>query len=334
MNNKNFSYYVTKFFSDYLPNHKGCSSNTIFSYRDSFSLFLTYCNECTNLDIDNLSFFDINTTLILNYLSWLENSRKATVSTRNQRLAAWKSFCKYVQFEAPEFYEICSSIRNITSKKGSKKSLNYLSIEATKILMQQPKKNDKQELRDFVILSLLYDSAARVTEIINLKVSNVLVNEQNIIQLLGKGNKTRVVPISKEVSNSLRKYINVFELGKDDILFFNKQKQKLTKEGISYILNKYIIRAKKEHSELYSKKISPHSLRHSKAMHLLESNVNLIYIRDFLGHTSVATTEIYAKANPEIRRKQIENASEKIIKKSRYTKKEKNNLENFLKTLS
>lgn len=333
MDNKNFSFYVTDFFSNFLPNHKGCSKNTIYSYRDSFSLFLIFCSEYKHINIDTLSFNNINVSLILDYVSWLEKERKASVSTRNQRLAAIKSFCKYVQLQAPEFYDICASIRKIEMEKGVHQAVNYLSVEATKILMQQPNIKEKQELRDLAILSLMYDSAARVGEIINLKVSNVLINGQNIVQLLGKGNKIRLTPITREVTNILNIYINIFNLQKDELLFFNKSHKKLTKEGISYILNKYISKAQKNHNDLFNKKITPHCLRHSKAMHMVENNVNLIYIRDFLGHVSVVTTEYYAKANPEIRRKQIESASENIIEKSKYSVEERNNLKAFLKEL-
>ena len=333
MYKKDFSYFVTKFFSDFLPNHKGYSHNTISSYKDSFLLFFKFCDEYKNINIDTLSFENLNTTLILESLSWLENERKVSVSTRNQRLASFKSFCKFVQLEAPEFYDMCASIRKIEMKKTTHKPLNYLSVEATKILMQQPNIQDKQELRDLALLALLYDSAARVSEITNMKVANVLLNGQNIVQLFGKGNKTRFVPITKEVAGILRNYITTFNLQNDDLLFFNKSYYKLTRKGVTYILNKYVLRARTSHQDLFNKKITPHCLRHSKAMHMVENNVNLIHIRDFLGHVSVATTEYYAKANPEIRRKQIENASENIIKESKYSVEEKSNLTEFLKQL-
>ena len=333
MYKKDFSYFVTKFFSDFLPNHKGYSQNTISSYKDSFLLFFKFCDEYKNINIDTLSFEILNTTLILEFLSWLENERKVSVSTRNQRLASFKSFCKFVQLEAPEFYDMCASIRKIEMKKTTHKPLNYLSVEATKILMQQPNIQDKQELRDLALLALLYDSAARVSEITNMKVANVLLNGQNIVQLFGKGNKTRFVPITKEVAGILRNYITTFNLQNDDLLFFNKSYYKLTRKGVTYILNKYVLRARTSHQDLFNKKITPHCLRHSKAMHMVENNVNLIHIRDFLGHVSVATTEYYAKANPEIRRKQIENASENIIKESKYSVEEKSNLTEFLKQL-
>ena len=262
---------------------------------------------------------------------WLETNRNSSIQTRNQRLAAWKSFCKYVEFEAPEFFEVCSSIRSIEPKKTAKESINYLSLNSIKILLKQPNVEIKKEFRDLAILSLLYDSGARVQELIDLSVCNLVLDSKARVFLTGKGNKTRIVPLSKEVTKILKKYIKLYGLKNEDILFSNKSNTKLTRQGIQYILKKYIERAKKEDSSLFNKNISNHSLRHSKAMHLLESGVNLIYIRDFLGHVSVITTEIYAKANPEIRRKQIEKASKKVVSKSKYSKKEKDELIKFLK---
>lgn len=328
---KDFSYYLTNFFKEYLPKHKNVSKNTILLYRDCFLLFFEFCNKEKNINIDTLSFNDIARNLILDFLLWLETNRNSSIQTRNQRLAAWKSFCKYVEFEAPEFFEVCSSIRSIEPKKTAKESINYLSLNSIKILLKQPNVEIKKEFRDLAILSLLYDSGARVQELIDLSVCNLVLDSKARVFLTGKGNKTRIVPLSKEVTKILKKYIKLYGLKNEDILFSNKSNTKLTRQGIQYILKKYIERAKKEDSSLFNKNISNHSLRHSKAMHLLESGVNLIYIRDFLGHVSVITTEIYAKANPEIRRKQIEKASKKVVSKSKYSKKEKDELIKFLK---
>lgn len=330
--NKDFSYYMTRFFSDYLPNHRNASKNTIALYRDCFVLFLQFCDKEKSINVDTISFKDISRNLILDFLSWLENERKNSIQTRNQRLAAWKSFCKYLQFEEPQYFELCNNIRDIEPKKYTKNTLEYLSVEAIKILLEQPNIALKQGFRDLAILSLLYDSGARVQELIDLKVSNLTLDGNPKIVITGKGNKTRVVPINKEVAKILKQYIKKFELKKSDILFTNKYGNKITRQGILYIIEKYTEKAKNVKQEMYKNlSISPHSFRHSKAMHLLENGVNLIYIRDFLGHVSVETTEIYAIANPEIRRKQIESASKTVIKKGRYSEKDKNDLLKFLK---
>lgn len=329
--NKDFSFYLTNFFNEFLPRHKNVSRNTILLYRDCFVLFLKFCEKERNINVDTISFDDISRELVLNFLSWIETNRKCSIQTRNQRLAAWKSFCKYVQFEDPKYFELCSNIRNIEPKKHNKVSMNYISSDGIRVLLKQPNMHYKNEFRDLAILSLLYDSGARVQELIGLNVSNLCLENNSKIYITGKGNKTRVVPLNKEMSKILKQYISKFKLRNTDILFMNKYGNRLTRKGVDYILNKYIERAKIQYPEYFKFKVSPHCLRHSKAMHLLEAGVNLIYIRDFLGHVSVATTEVYAKANPEIRRKQLEKASKNIIKKSRFSSKDKNALIKFLK---
>ena len=212
-----------------------------------------------------------------------------------------------------------------------KKTFDYLSVEAIKILLKQPRSDNIFELRDLALLTLMYHSACRVQEIIDLHVYNFRNNSTSTLCITGKGNKTRIIPLDEETVRILNKYIELYNLKNDDILFSNKVGNSLTRKGITYILKKYIDIAKLNNPELFCVNISPHGLRHSKAMHLLEAGVNLIYIRDFLGHESVSTTEIYAKANPEVRRKEIEKAPAFVITKSRFSNKNKNELLNFLK---
>ena len=149
--------------------------------------------------------------------------------------------------------------------------------------------------------------------------------------LHGKGNKTRIVPVDKSVINLLKEYINTYEIKPDEYLFFNSRRQKLTRKGIEYIVEKYFTIAKENNPELFPETFSPHCLRHSRAMHLLENGVNLIYIRDLLGHVSVTTTEIYSKANPEIKRKHIQEATKQLIDLEDYDIQEKDDLMEWLR---
>ena len=330
---KDFSFYLTNFFNEYMSNHKNFSKNTIMLYRDCFILFFRFCEESKNINVDTLTFSQISKELILEFLSWLEDINKSSIQTRNQRLAALKSFCKFVEFEAPEFYDVCSSIRSIEPKKYEKKSPSYLSIEAMKLLLQQPNADNKAELRDLALLSLMYDSGARVQEIIDLHISDLTLQNKLTLHVVGKGQKAREIPINKSTAKILKKYISLYGLMNSDHLFVNKYGNKLTRQGVLYILNKYITRARNQCSELFCNNITNHSCRHSKAMHLLEDGVNLIYIKDFLGHSSVSTTEMYARANPEIRRNEIEKASKTLITKSKFSENKKSGLLMFLKDL-
>ena len=160
-----------------------------------------------------------------------------------------------------------------------------------------PNTSTKHGIRDLAILTLLYDSGARVQELITLKICDINFNNKTL-DLYGKGRKNRTIPFIKTNNKNLEKYIKVYNINfnSNSLLFFNSKKESLTRMGITYIINKYVKIAKKKSPIEFQIKVTPHVFRHSKAMHLLESGVNLIYIRDFLGHESVTTTEIYAKA--------------------------------------
>ena len=183
-----------------------------------------------------------------------------------------------------------------------------------------------------MILTLLYETGARVSELINIKLEDITLNNTPYIILHGKGNKTRSVPISKDVSNILKTYLSRFSINnQNDYILKNRLNEKITRDGVQYIIDTYIEKAKEKYPNLYNKKITNHSFRHSKAMHLLEAGVNLVYIRDILGHKSITTTEVYAKTNPEIKRKAIEDNSQSIKVNDKYGIENKNDLLNWLK---
>lgn len=183
----------------------------------------------------------------------------------------------------------------------------------------------------------MYDTGARIQEIADLQVADIRAKAPSTIRLTGKGDKTRIIPLMPQPMSIIKQYMidyGLFHGAKAmNPLFFNKRNKKLTRAGLSYILNKYVDQAKAVNQGLFPAKMSAHVLRHSKAMHLLQSGVNLIYIRDFLGHSSVTTTEIYARSNPEIKRKAIEEASPKVLPKEKFSVKEKEDLCEWLKTI-
>jgi len=191
--------------------------------------------------------------------------------------------------------------------------------------------------RDLSIIALMYDTGARVQEIADLQVSDIRIKTPATIRLTGKGNKTRIIPLMPQTMDIVKGYMIDYELLDETKatkpLFSNRSSKKLTRAGLSYILNKYVVQARNVNRDLFPEKMSAHVLRHSKAMHLLQGGVNLIYIRDFLGHSSVTTTEIYAKSNPEIKRKAIEKASPKLLPKENFTAKEKEELSEWLKAV-
>lgn len=310
-----FAKYLTEFLSVYLPKQKNVSKNTIYSYRDTFKLLMHYC-QTKSLSAEKITLNDLSSELLLAFLSWLETERKCSIATRNQRLAALHSFFRYVQAEEPAGLFHFQKITAIPIKKAVKTVVEYLTPEAIKLLLLQPDKQSLRGRRDLTLISVLYDSGARVQELIDLKICDIVLQEPAIIILTGKGNKIRRVPLMKNTVSLLQSYLLENQLDKswknEYPLFTNSQHQKLTKEGVAYILAKYVICARKT-STLIPKKVHVHMLRHSKAMHLLQAGVNLIYIRDFLGHVDLKTTEIYAKADTETKRKAIENLYPDLI---------------------
>ena len=333
----NFAKYLSAYFLKYIPTRTGYSSNTIISYRDTFIVFLKYCNNELRIKPEKIDFSLINRNIIENFLSWLEYQKMYSISTRNQRLSALHAFFRYIQLQSPEYMELCNSILTIKSKKIPVTEINYLWIEGIKVLLSKPDIKLKAERRDLAVITLTYDTGARVQEIADLKVADIRIEVPATIRLTGKGNKTRIIPMMPQTMNIIKKYMADYalfdEIKESAPLFFNRKREKLTRAGLSYILNKYVEKARIYNKDLFPKKMSAHVLRHSKAMHLLQSGVNLIYIRDFLGHSSVTTTEIYAKSNPEIKRKAIEEASPNVLPKEKFSAKEKEDLFEWLKTM-
>ena len=311
-----FATYLTEFLTIYLPRQKNASKNTIASYRDTFKLLLRYCLEQKNIPVEKLNMSMLTHVIIADFLEWLEEERKCCIATRNQRLAAIHSFFRYAQYEEPSGILHFQKVIALPVKKAPKPSVPHLTPEAMKFLLSQPDRMTMKGRRNLTLLSVLYDSGCRVQELVDLRVRDVVLVNPAVLILTGKGNKVRRVPLMKNTLSLLQYYFQEHSLNndwkKDYPLFINKQHKKLTKEGIAYIISQYVGSARKLFASM-PEKVMPHMFRHSKAMHLLQAGVNLIYIRDFLGHENIKTTEIYAKCDSESKRKAIENAYPDLV---------------------
>jgi site-specific recombinase XerD len=331
MKNNDFSYHLTKYFSDYLPNQIAASENTIHSYRDTFVQLLEFYKKELHISPEKLNYTDFTSLRIEEFLHWLEKERNISTSTRNQRLAAIHAFFKYIQYRDFAGFEQCADVLSVPFKKTSTMPVNYMTLEEMQLLFSIPSQNEIMQLRDLAIMMVMYESGARVQEIIDLQPSHFRFTGIDQVELHGKGNKTRLVPINKKVASIVQVYIKRCDLNSASPLFVNRNGEKLTRAGIQYIINKYIGIAKIQRPDLFTRKITNHSFRHSKAMHLLESGVNLVYIRDFLGHTSVKTTEIYARSNPKIKEEQLRKNSASLGNLEKYDENEKEDLVCWLK---
>jgi site-specific recombinase XerD len=311
MKSTNFAKYLTDFMVKYLPDERGCSVNTIKAYRDAFALFLVFFRDTYDVNARKIDFKDITQERVIAYLDWLESSRGCGVATRNARLAAIHAFFHFLLYRSPDHLAEWQRILSVKVKKSPKPNVVYLAPDGIKLHLSQPDTSKVRGRRDLTLLSLMYECAGRVQEIADLVPARVHFGEPTTLRITGKGNKTRFVPISKNGAKLLKAYMeenNLLEARANEYpLFCNSRGDKLTRMGITAIVKKYAEMARKINPSIIPKGISPHVLRHSKAMMLQESGINLIYIRDFLGHESVITTEIYAR----ISNKQKCNAIEK-----------------------
>ena len=324
MQKTDLPYYVTNFFTMYLPGQKNLSKNTIASYAVTFKLFFTFCKDKKDIQPERLKLSMINEALITEFLDWLESDRNCSVTTRNQRLVSLHSFFRFILMKEPAYMDTFIRILKIPYKKTTKTVVPYLSEEQMKILLAQPDGKKWCGFRDKVMLSVLYDSGARVQELVDLRIKDVRTEAPAVITLHGKGDKIRQVPIMSSTAELLKNYLEKYKavtgIAKgDQPLFVNQKKQSLSRWGVTYVINKYVEKAKEDSGINVEFNVTPHVFRHSKAVHMVRAGINLIYIRDFLGHVDCCTTEIYARIDTETKRNAIEKACKDIFPKEKTT---------------
>ena len=297
--NKNLGYYIRDFLDNYLKLVRNFSRNTILSYRDTIKLFLIFNQEVNHLKTENMNLELLNKDNILSFLNWLENDRKCSMNTRNQRLACLKSFCRFILDQDPVNLEYIQNVFHIPFKKHTRKEIEFLSKEEMGDLLRKPDASSQTGRKALIILTLLYDAGLRISELINLKVEDIdLTNEIARIKVLkSKNNKSRQIPITENTKNLLKEFIK--EKDSNDYLIVSNKKDKYTPNGIKKIIKKY--------TDECNIHVTPHTFRHTKASHLVETNIPIIYIRDFLGHESIETTMIYAKINSKLKNEAIVN---------------------------
>jgi site-specific recombinase XerD len=307
-----FARHLTRFLGDYLPAHRNVSPNTVASYRDVFTLLLRYCKESHSLSPDRLRLDQLNVAIILEFLNHLETQRHCTCRTRNQRLAAIHAFFRFLQSEAPDHMVQCQQVLAIPFQRHERKAVAYLEAADLTTLLAQPDCATVQGRRHALLLRVLYDTGARVQEVIDLRVSDVRLDTPAQVRLTGKGRKTRVVPLMADTVRALEDHMREYRLQDpariDEPLFFNRQRQGLSRSGVRYLIAKYGRQAHQKQSSV-PEVISPHVLRHTKAMHLLQSGNDMTAIQGILGHADVKTCTIYASADLKMKRQALEKAA-------------------------
>lgn len=306
-----FAQALADFLFSYLPDQRGLSENTIASYSDAITLFLTFCECELHISREKITIEDLSVSLVEKYLNWLEIDRHCSVSTRNQRQAALNSFFKYLQYKNPGYIIVFQQIHSIPRKTNKIQTVNHLTQAGVKAILSSPDLNTREGRRDFAILSLMYEAAARVSEVATLCVGDIHFNHNgSAVHLMGKGGKPRMVPLTKDISSFLKRYIKSESAHRicsaEDPLFCNRMGQRITRAGIAYILKKYAQEVWETSPDLLPARVYPHILRHSRAMHWLEAGIDLVYIKDLLGHSELLTTEVYAKLDTEMKRKVLD----------------------------
>ena len=303
-----FSVHMTGFLTHYLAAQRNLSPNTVRAYRDAFTLLLRFCRDHRGIALERLCLKHIDVSLVEAFLDHLEGDRQASVRTLNHRLAALHSFFRYVQSEVPEHLLQCQRILAIPLRRHTRAIVGYLAKDDLARILAQPDLRRRAGRRDAVLLSALYDTGARVQELVDLTAGDVRLDPPAQVRLFGKGRKMRAVPLMDATSRILGDHLRENGLQRpeksEEPVFQNRQGGKLSRWGVRYILDKHV-RAARDADPGFTQPVTPHTLRHTKGMHLLQAGVSLEIIRDFLGHEGVTTTQIYARANLEMKRKAL-----------------------------
>lgn len=315
-NSTDFACLVTGFLTDYLPLQRCYSRNTVLSYRDTLKLFLRFLTECKGISPASFYIKDFKRELVIEFLEWYRKNG-ASISAANQRLAAIKAFASYAQFESIECIAPLQDVSGIKAKKAAPKEVSFLTVEQMSVLINFPDINSHTGFRHRMLLTLLYDSGCRVQELCDITMADVSLGSVSTVRLHGKGNKYRTVVISDETAILIRNYISRYRSNAvgTQPLITNRCHQKIDRDGIAYIVKKYADAVRKEDSS-FPEHVHCHTFRHSKAMHMLEAGINIIYIRDFLGHEDISTTMVYVRADNRLKNDAINKLAPKITGES------------------
>jgi site-specific recombinase XerD len=300
--------YVHGFFHDYLAAQRGLSPNTILSYRDALKLLLRYVARQVGKPVDKLLTEHFDEKMVVAFLTHLEANRGNSPQTRNNRLSALRAFFRYVARQEPTLLLQCQRICAIPKKRTEHKVIEYLEDQEIGALLEHVDQNSRNGARDYALLLFLYNTGARVQEVVDLKVGDLRLDAPCQVKLTGKGRKERVCPLWPETVAAIRNCLEHREPDTAQIpsVFLNANGQPITRFGIRYIVRRYAAKAAAECPSLESKKTSPHSVRHTTAMHLLQSGNDLSVVKDWMGHADVNTTHAYVEIDMKMKRRALE----------------------------
>jgi site-specific recombinase XerD len=315
---------------------RGLSSHTIKSYRDTIKLFFNYLSKIKNKKVSSLNLEDLIVENVLSFLGAIEKERGNSIRTRNQRLAVIKTFFTYLLSQDVERANQYSKISHMAMKRMPYKPITYLTEAEVKAFFGAINRESIVGKRNHVILMILYNTGARVQEVCDLKLSDIRLEEPFMISLTGKGNKTRQVPLWKDTAMSIKNFLEDFPKQENgDKIFNGIRNTPLSRFGIRSVIRSLYKKAEKSCPTLKDKKIGPHTFRHTTAMHLLQSGVDIVVIKTWLGHVDLNTTHNYIEIDMKMKEAALNKMRSKIDiknKVSNFLKKEKDVVE-WLKEL-
>jgi len=293
------------FFVEHLPRLRGMSPNTIHSYRDCLVLLLRFAANKQRCAITKLEIENFDAKLVINFLQMLEDERGNKPATRNIRLAAIHVFFRYFASNNPEQIAHCQRIIAIPFKRSSHRIVEYLEYNEIQAVLTTVDQTSRDGRRDYALLVTMFNTGARVQEILDLKVCDLQLFKPYHAHLIGKGRKERLCPLWSQTAKLLENLLKTRTNCHDEHIFLNHNNRPLTRFGVRYLLAKYCDLAKKTTPSLVKKRLHPHSMRHSTAIHLLKAGVDIVTISHWLGHTSINTTNRYTNIDLDIKREAI-----------------------------
>ena len=298
-------YWIRRFLSEYLVLERGVSKNTQQSYRDTFCLFLPFVATTVKTAVDRLIIDDLSPGIVSGFLAHLEQVRSCSIATRNQRLATLHVFARFTAECSPEYVEWCAQMRRIPFKRAWRSPVSYLEKDEIDELLRTPDRATEHGQRDYALLLFLYNSGARATEATKIAIDDLTWDATGTgsVKIHGKGRKVRFCPLWKKTMAELQPLVRGREAS--DPLFLNRYGDSLTRFGVHALVTRHAQTAAKKVPSLKTKRISPHTIRHTTATHLLRAGVDLNTIRAWLGHVSLDTTNIYAETDLALKAKAL-----------------------------
>ncbi len=310
--------HITAFLQQRLPVERGASDNTCESYAYAFKLLFEYAGNCLKVAPSDLHLEQLNAPLIVNFLEHLETERGNGVSSRNMRLAAIKSFMHFMEYRVPTALEQIRRILAIPAKKADTRLVRHLTVEEMQAILDAPSPTTPDGIRDRAMLYLCFAGGLRVSELIGLRVDDLTLQPHASILVHGKGRRQRCLPLWKETTSALRAWLAV--RGKPPVpeLFFNARSEPMTRSGFEYILRKHVRTAATSCPSLSKKRVSPHVLRHTCALTVLQATKDLRKVSLWLGHANMQTTEIYTRADPSVKLEALESVVPPKLRSGRF----------------